>query len=152
MSEQSAVSAARSADSPDLRTVGQVMRPTATVEPYAHLAAAMYLIRHSHDPALVVMRCDRPMPQGTIGYADIARAIDAGKNPEDVLVEDVAEASHTTIAAETALVAAAHLMREQGVQRLPVMDEQQLVGIVELADCYARGVESGPIAVAGGSP
>jgi CBS domain-containing protein len=152
MNEQSAASAAFSADPPDPRTVGQVMKPTMTIEPGAHLAAATYLIRHSHDPALVVMRCDRPMPLGTIGYADIAGAIVAGKNPEDVLVEDVAEASRTTIAAEAALDAAARLMRKQGVKRLPVMDAQQLVGIVELADCYGSGVDSGPIAVAGGFP
>lgn len=151
MSEQFAVSAAVSAHPADLRTVGQVMKPTTTIEPGAHLAAATYLIRHSHDPALVVMRCDRPMPLGTIGYADIARAIGSGQSPEDVLVEDVAEPSRMTIAADAAVDAAARLMRKQGVQRLPVMDAQQLVGIVELADCHGRGNDCGPVAVAGGS-
>ncbi len=110
----------------DSASVGQIMKPTQSIEPGAHLAAATYLIRHSHDPALVVMRCDTPIPLGTLSYAEIAGAIGQGKDPENCLVKDVTTASRTTTTTETAVSAAARLMLKQGIQRLPVLDAQQL--------------------------
>lgn len=120
---------------PAALTVAQVMKPTMTIEPGAHLAAATYLIRHSHDPALVVMRCDSPIPLATLGYSDIAKAIDDGKDPEVSLVKDVAPPSQATVRADLLTEEAARLMQAHGVERLPVVQAQRLVGIVELADC-----------------
>jgi predicted transcriptional regulator len=116
-------------------TVAQVMKPTVAIEPGAHLAAATYLIRHSHDPALVVMRCDNQIPLATLGYTDIAKAIDNGTDPEFSLVKDVAIPSQVTVEADAATDEAARLMRSQGIERLPVLQAQRVVGIVELADC-----------------
>jgi predicted transcriptional regulator len=120
---------------PGSPTVAQVMKPTATIEPGAHLAAATYLIRHSHDPALVVMRCDNQIPLATLAYSDIAKAIDDGRDPENSLVKDVAAPSQTTVQADVATEEAARLMRSNGVERLPVLQARRLVGIVELTDC-----------------
>lgn len=111
------------------------MKPTMTIEPGAHLAAAMYLIRHSHDPALVVMRCDNQVPLGTLGYSEIAKAIADGRDPESCLVREVARASRATTDVDTDTDTAARVMVERGLERLPVMEVAHLAGVVELADC-----------------
>jgi signal-transduction protein with cAMP-binding, CBS, and nucleotidyltransferase domain len=110
------------------------MQPTTTIEPEAHLAAAAYVIKHSHDSALVVIADNTQEPVATIGDDEIATAIAAGRDPEDTTVSQVVTAKPVTVEAEVAAQDAARLMRSQGVQRLPVVEGQRLVGVVELAD------------------
>jgi hypothetical protein len=73
---------AATADSPGRQTVGQIMRPPTTIEPDAHLAAAAYLIEHSHDPALVAVTDETREPVAMISDADITRAVVHGRSLE----------------------------------------------------------------------
>ncbi|HEY7173545.1 MAG TPA: CBS domain-containing protein, partial [Micromonosporaceae bacterium] len=130
------------------KAVSQVMRPTTTIEPRAHLDAGTYLIKHYHDPALVVMTNGTQEPVATITDADITKAIADGLDPEDTHVSQVVTAKHATVEADVAAEDAARLMLSHGVDRLPVFEGQRLVGVVELADLRRMGVAPTPFATA----
>ncbi|TQM36933.1 CBS domain protein [Pseudonocardia cypriaca] len=116
------------------RTVGQVMRPPATIEPEAHLAAAAYMIEHLHDPALVVVDDDTREPVAMITAAEITRAVAHGRSPEDTRVSQVVTAKPVTVRADAVAEDAARLMLSHGIRHLPVVEGRRLVGMVELAD------------------
>jgi CBS domain-containing protein len=72
--------------------------------------------------------------KGLITDRDIVtQVVAAGKDPSSVKVEEfVSEA--VTIGADDSIEEALRTMTEHGVRRLPVIDGQQLVGIVSQAD------------------
>ena len=60
------------------RTVSDVMRPAVTtIETYAHLAAAAYLMNHANQSALVVVDSD-DRPTAIITKSDLLRAVARG--------------------------------------------------------------------------
>ena len=144
------LSDAASANSPGRQTVGQVMRPlTTTIEPRAHLAAAAYLIKHSHDSALVVTD-DSHEPVAMITVAEITRAVAAGQDLEDTRISHVTREKPLTVEADLDAADAARLMLSKGVRRLPVVDKRRLVGVVDFADLCRTGPEARP--ACGGAP
>ncbi|WP_170225751.1 CBS domain-containing protein [Pseudonocardia cypriaca] len=110
------------------------MRPPATIEPEAHLAAAAYMIEHLHDPALVVVDDDTREPVAMITAAEITRAVAHGRSPEDTRVSQVVTAKPVTVRADAVAEDAARLMLSHGIRHLPVVEGRRLVGMVELAD------------------
>ncbi|WP_170309061.1 CBS domain-containing protein [Pseudonocardia hierapolitana] len=110
------------------------MRPPATIEPDAHLAAAAYLIEHLHDPALVVVDEDTHEPVAMITAAEITRAVAHGRSLEDTRVSQVVTAKPVTVRADAFAEDAARLMLSHGIRHLPVVEGRRLVGMVELAD------------------
>jgi CBS domain-containing protein len=56
------------------------MRRPTTIEPDAHLAAAAYVIEHSHDPALVVVTDETNEPVAMVTPAEITRAVAHGRS------------------------------------------------------------------------
>jgi CBS domain-containing protein len=135
---------------PERQAVAQVMRPATTIEPDAHLAAAAYLIEHSHDPALVVAADDTHEPVAMITDAEITRAVAHGRSLEDTRVTDVATAKPVTVQADVAAEDAARLMLSHGVRHLPVVEGRRLVGMVELADLCPVSLARGPLSAAAG--
>ena len=135
---------------PRQQTVGQVMRPPTTIEPEAHLAAAAYLIEHSHDPALVVVTDDTHEPVAMITDAEITRAIAHGRNLENTRITQVVTAKPVTVQADVDAEDAARLMLSQGAKHLPVVQGRRLVGMVELAVCRAT-LAPDPISAAAGT-
>lgn len=134
-----------------LQTVGQVMRPPTTIEPGAHLAAAAYLIEHSHDPALVVVTDDTHEPVALITDAEIARAVAHGQSLENTHVAHVATAKPPTVQVDVVAEEAARLMLSHGVRHLPVVEGRRLVGMVELADLCRVSFAPGPLSAAAGT-
>ena len=122
------------ANSPGRQTVRQVMRPPTTIEPGAHLAAAAYLIKHLHDSALVVVTDETHEPVAMITDAEITRAVAHGRSLENTRISQVVTAKPVTVQADVAAEDAARLMLSQGVQHLPVVEGQRLIGVVELAE------------------
>jgi CBS domain-containing protein len=127
------------------------MRPPTTIEPDAHLAAAAYLIEHSHDPALVVVTDDTNEPVAVITDAEITRAVAHGRSLENTRVAHVVTAKPVTVQADVAAEDAARLMLSHGIRHLPVVDGRRLVGMVELADLYRVSVVPGPLPAAAGT-
>jgi CBS domain-containing protein len=129
-------------------TVGQVMRPPTTIEPDAHLAAAAYLIEHSHDPALVVVTDDTHEPVAMITDAEITRAVAHGRSLENTRVAHVGTEQPVTVQADVGAEDAARLMLSHGIRHLPVVEGRRLVGMVELADLYRVSFAPGPLPAA----
>ena len=136
MSENSPTTSADStlAGSPKPRTVAQLMKPTTTIEVGAHLAAAAYLIKHSHDEGLVVLDTGTDEPVATIMRAALAKAVADGRDPEETHVSDVVPEDSVAVDTDVRVEDAARLMLSLGVDSLPVMRGRQIVGIVELDD------------------
>ena len=73
--------------------------------------------------------------QGVITDRDIVTGcVAAGGDPSNVRVEEYVSGEAVTIGADDSIEEALRTMTEHGVRRLPVIDGQQLVGIVSQAD------------------
>ncbi|WP_394618923.1 cyclic nucleotide-binding/CBS domain-containing protein [Lentzea sp. JNUCC 0626] len=131
------------------QTVRQVMKPPLiTIEAGAHLAAATFLMRHSHDSSLVVVADNTREPVAVITEADIATAVARGRSVEDARVHEVVTAKLMTIRADVVVSDAIRLMLPEGAWHLPVVDGRLLVGMVKLADLVHAYLVPGPVVVA----
>jgi len=114
-------------------TVADVMRPAVTtVEPGAHLAGAAYLMKHSGDNALVVTANSRPVAMVT--DTDISQAVADGRNPEEVRISDLPRREPIVVTPDTDVLTATRTMLLHRIHHLPVVDDDRLVGIVDLSD------------------
>lgn len=68
----------------------------------------------------------------------VVRGLAEGADPDTTPVQDVASESLVTVQASSSTDEAARLMQEQGVRRLPVVDGDEVVGLVSLEDLAAR--------------
>jgi signal-transduction protein with cAMP-binding, CBS, and nucleotidyltransferase domain len=116
--------------------VDELMRPaTSTVERDAHLAAAAYLMKHRGDTALVVVTDDADRtPVAIVTDADISQAVADGRAPERTRITDLALGPPITVQTGTSAGDAARLMLSRGIQHLPVVDGERLVGLVDMSD------------------
>jgi CBS domain-containing protein len=114
-------------------TVADVMRPAVTtVEPGAHLAGAAYLMKHSGDNALVVTANSRPVAMVT--DTDISQAVADGRNPEEVRISDLPRREPIVVTPDTDVFTATRTMLLHRIHHLPVVDDDRLVGIVDMSD------------------
>jgi CBS domain-containing protein len=114
-------------------TVADVMRPAVTtVEPGAHLAGAAYLMKHSGDNALVVTANSRPVAMVT--DTDISQAVADGRHPEEVRISDLPRREPIVVTPDTDVLTATRTMLLHRIHHLPVVDDDRLVGIVDLTD------------------
>ena len=92
-------------------------------------------MRALHVGSLVVINDDR-QPVGMITDRDICIEVVAlEKDPKGLKVEDVMSSPVCTAGADETVVDALARMREQGIRRLPVVDnEGRLVGIITVDD------------------
>ncbi len=116
-------------------TVGQVMRPpVTTVERSAHVAAAAYLMKKSHDNALVVISdgatCE---PVTLICDSDVTQAVADGRDLERARITDLRLPELVPLAPGTPVPEAAERMLAAGVVFAPVVADGRLVGLVDMA-------------------
>jgi len=64
----------------------------------------------------------------------VVRALADGREPEATAVGDVCSPELATVDAKADVGKAADLMRQHAIRRLPVIDDDQVVGIVSLGD------------------
>jgi CBS domain-containing protein len=73
--------------------------------------------------------------EGMVTDRDIViRAIAAGREPSSTLLGEVVSTDCVTVNVDEPLTEAVRLMRDNGLRRLPVMEEGHVVGIVSLGD------------------
>jgi len=109
--------------------VGAFMRPaTTTIEPDSHLAAAAFLMKRAHDSALVVTSGDGRVPIAVITDADVSQAVADGRDLNDTRIHQLHLSRPAVVHPGTSVTEAAERMLE-----LPVMDDGQLVGLVDMA-------------------
>jgi CBS domain-containing protein len=64
----------------------------------------------------------------------VVKVLADGKDPSDVKAIELGGEKPVTIGADDSVEEALHTMRDHKVRRLPVIDGQQLVGVVSIAD------------------
>ncbi|MFL6288482.1 MAG: CBS domain-containing protein [Actinomycetes bacterium] len=106
--------------------------PVITVDPTASAADAARLMR-DEDTGDVVVASDGRI-EGIVTDRDLAIRLVAEDLDPQVQVSEVCTAEPITITADETPEAAAQLMREYSVRRLPVRDGQGVVGFVSLSD------------------
>ncbi|MFO0982328.1 MAG: CBS domain-containing protein [Planctomycetota bacterium] len=115
-------------------------RYVATAAPSALLREIVQKMRDQDVGSVVIVSHRRPV--GIITDRDLVmRVIGEGKDPNTVRADSVMTTDIATVPETMDALLAAALMRERGVRRLPVVDEQGcLAGIVTLDDllCHVR--------------
>jgi CBS domain-containing protein len=102
-----------------------------SVEPDASIEDAAKKMKEADTGALLVV--DGDDLKGIVTDRDIVvNAVAEGNT--DAKVEDVASSDTTTIEPDAGIEDAIKLMRENKVRRLPVVDDDEPVGIVSLGD------------------
>jgi CBS domain-containing protein len=114
------------------------MRPVVTtVERCAHLAAVAYLMRRSHETALVVIADHvSQRPVAIVTAADVAQAVAEGMDVNEARIAELVGTQLITVQPETAVSDAIALMVSAGIRQLPVIEANHLVGILVLTDAY----------------
>ncbi|MBV7272153.1 CBS domain-containing protein [Clostridium thailandense] len=83
--------------------------------------------------------CDGNKIIGIITDRDIAlRSVAAGENSKNQIVRDVMSSNPVTGRPEMNVLDASRIMSERQIRRLPVVDNDNLVGIVSLGDIAVR--------------
>ena len=120
---------------PPTATVADVMRPpVTTVEQNDHVAGAAYLMKRAGATALVVTQAQTREPVGIITEADISHLVADGKNPNDVRIYQLMTARPTVVTTTTTIRDAAKVMTSGHFRHLPVVDNDTLIGMVDIGD------------------
>lgn len=78
--------------------------------------------------------CDGPRVVGVATMRDILRSIQGTKGDLDVPVANVMTTDVATVRPEAALQEVEHLIASRAINHVPVVDGEQLVGVLTLAD------------------
>ena len=115
-----------------------ISREVATVEAKATVEEAARLMREVHVGDVVVVKKElgRSVPTGFLTDRDIVMSVIAlGLDPKIMLIEDVMSSNLISAKTTDSLQHVIGLMKENGIQRVPVMDPQgELVGIASVHD------------------
>ncbi len=112
----------------DVMVYGAVM-----IEPTASVADAAALMAQEDVGMLVVGKGDKA--EGVITDRDLlVRCVGQGEMPDSRLVSEYLTSPVIGIAPDEDLVVASHMMRERHVQRLPVVENGELQGVVSYTD------------------
>jgi CBS domain-containing protein len=116
-------------------TVGDVMRPaTTTVETDAHLASVAYLMKHADDTVLVVMPEDGiGGPVAVITDAHISQAVADGRNLDETRINQLGLPRPRCVHPSMPVTEAAERMLVDRLDHLPVVSEDRLLGLVDMA-------------------
>lgn len=110
----------------------------AFVEPESSVTQAAQLMQR-HDVGVIPV-CQNQNIVGMVTDRDIViRNIASGKDPQNTPVKDIMTSNVKSINANMSLDQAAEIMSSNQVRRLPVVDNNQMVGIVALGDLAAQG-------------
>jgi CBS domain-containing protein len=100
----------------------------------ATLDDAARLMRDA-DVGDVIVLDDAGKVRGIVTDRDITiRAVAEGRDPASVQLEDICSHDVATVGPDTDVEAAAQLMRERAVRRLPVTEDGKPVGVVSIGD------------------
>jgi CBS domain-containing protein len=103
-----------------------------TCKPTLTLKEASKIMGESHIGSLVVTEDDKIV--GIITNSDIMRAIGNDKDPNTTLVGEVMSRDVKVIEPDRSLEDAVKMMIENKIKKLPVVDNQKLVGIITASD------------------
>jgi CBS domain-containing protein len=115
--------------------VSFTQRPVTTIELSSTVAEAARQMCQQGVGALVIVDAGNGLPVGVFTDRDIVALIADGKNPQEATVAQFPRAPLHVIASHESVDDALARMRQHGVRRLPIVDEQgKLRGLVSLDD------------------
>lgn len=124
--------------------VGAFMRSaTTTIEPDSHVASAAFLMKRAHDSALVVTSGDGRVPIAVITDSDVSQAVADGRDLNNTRINELHLNRPAVVHPGTSVAEAAEQMLEQSLMHLPVTEDGQLVGLVDMAAVCRALLEQG---------
>ena len=124
-----------------MKTASDIMSASPqTVAASATAAEAARLMREYDVGSLPVAHSDRIV--GVVSDRDlVVRVIATGLDPDSTPIVEVASDRPVTVEASADLDEALHLMAQHQVRRLPVVEDDRLVGVIAQADVARLGKE-----------
>ena len=120
--------------------VGTVMSiRIVSVEPGASVREAISKMMEEHIGAVAV--CDGTHLVGIFSERDVLRLAAEGANFHDLRVGDVMTTRLVTASSDTSIVDAAHLMGEHKIRHLPIVEGDNLIGMIGIRDVLRTLVE-----------
>jgi citrate synthase len=114
------------------RTIADIMRqPAITAEPAETVAAASARMAE-HGVGAVTVTNDANRPIGILTERDLIRCAAAGADPTVTAVSEWMTEDPQTVASDESLVAAFAFLSERGFRHIPVVDDDELLGIVTM--------------------
>ncbi|GHC82332.1 oxidoreductase [Nocardiopsis terrae] len=122
-------------------SVAEVMSPIVrSVTPDTHLREIAQIMRDENVGDVVVTESGHL--RGIVTDRDIVvRCLAAGGDPDRVRAQDVCSSELVTVPRQSSVGDAVHAMRSATVRRLPVVEGDEVVGVVTMGD-LARAVDS----------
>ena len=116
------------------RHVRDAMTPTVrTASPSQSVAEAARVMANEDVGSIPVVEDDRLI--GILTDRDIVvRAVAEGRDPQTVMVDEIASRELVTVEPDQSLDEALKLMAQHQVRRLPVVEDERLVGMLAQAD------------------
>lgn len=109
-------------------------RNVITIAPKAAISEAAYLMMREEIGSLVVVD-DHRLPIGIITDRDLVISVIAeGKNPDDVIIEDVMAKDLVYVEEDTDLMDILSTLSEYSIRRMPVTKDGVLTGIISVDD------------------
>ena len=123
-------------------TVADIMTPNVTIiASGATVADAIDLMQQRQIRALLVEHRSQTMPFGMVTERDIVYTVVArGHDPEKVLVQDIMRQPCITLDPDLTIQAASQVLSDTGVQRAPVVQDGELLGVISVTDILMRGM------------
>ena len=120
------------------KKVGDVMRKDVVfVDGSETAAGAVAKMREKKVSSLVVNRRTHEDAWGIVTRKDIvSKVVDPGKDPKSVKVFEIMTKPLITVSPGLALKYCARLFHNAGIQRAPVFDGKEIVGIVSNTDIF----------------
>jgi CBS domain-containing protein len=113
--------------------VRQVMsRRIITVKPTLTLKEASKIMGEEHIGSLIITENEKIV--GIVTNSDIMRAIGNDKDPETTLVGDVMSKNVKVVEPDKSLEDAVKVMVDNKIKKLPVVENEKLVGIITASD------------------
>lgn len=121
-------------------TVQDIMtRPVVVIRSSATVQNAILLMRAKRLRSLIVEKTDA-IPYGIVTEKDIVfKVIAPGENPDFVRVRDIMRQPCIQVSPQATLREAAQTLAKAGIHRAPVIEQDELLGIVSVTDILRKG-------------
>lgn len=116
------------------QVVEDVMSPNPTTIPATATIAAAARAMRDHDIGNVVVLQDSK-PCGIVTDRDVVvRGLAEGKDPQNTTIAEICSRDLATVSRKDPIEKAVEVMREKNLRRLPVVDNDTVLGVVSIGD------------------
>jgi CBS domain-containing protein len=114
--------------------IGEIMTPDpVTATPRASITEISRMMRERDIGEVLIV--EDGLVRGMVTDRDlVVRAVADGLDPETTVAQDVSSSDLTTCPPEADIDEAVQLMRDKAIRRIPVVEDDRLVGTVSIGD------------------